>query len=354
MQASSSNEQITFTSRKKNYETIEDAEIQETVKAIETNKEVVTYIGLAGNSYSKEFCEGLGNLIKSCPNIQRLNANDTFVSRKKDDIPPALSSLTGALIGKSKFYAIDLSNNAVGPNGAQALSNFLENSPNLKVFLINNCGLGIQGSTIIAESLKKGKVNLEVIAMARNRLENPGAAAIASALKEMNAIKEVYLFQDVIRKDGMVALLDALMDKKVTTLDICDNFINEESVEKFSEFLEKNDSLVNLNVSDCNIQKADNKRIVAAFEKNAAKIQRIGYNHNELSDVEDAKKFIDSLISKSEDLKRVDIVGNEFKKATKEYYRQKAEDKKYLSAFDSDEEDEEENALAKEFSDMAI
>lgn len=200
------------------------------------------------------------------PNIQRLNLNDIFVSRKKDDIPPALESLTGPLIGKPKFYAIDLSNNAISINGSKALSNFLENSTNLKVFLINNCGLGIQGSTIIAESLKKGKVNLEVIAMARNRLENPGTIAIASALKEMSAIKEVYLFQDVIRKDGMVALLDALMDKKVTTLDICDNFINEESVEKFSEFLEKNDSLVNLNVSDCNIQKADNKRIVAAFE----------------------------------------------------------------------------------------
>jgi len=213
--------------------------------------------------------------------------------------------------------------------------------------------LGIQGSTILANAFKKGKVNLEVLAMARNRLENEGTKAIASALEGMDKIKEVYLFQDVIRKDGMVALLDALMTKNLDTLDISDNFINEESVEKFCEFLEKNESIKNLNVSDCNIQKDDNKRIVEALEKSKASLRRLGYNHNELSDVETAKRFIDALIQKNENFDRLDIVGNEFKKAAKEYYREKVGDKKYLSAFDSDDDDEESD-LVKEFSEMNI
>ena len=51
---------------------------------------------------------------------------------------------------------------------------------------------------------------------------------------------------------------------------------------------------------------------------------------------------------------RLDIVGNEFRKAAKEYYREKVGESKYLSAFDSDEEDEEETDLVKEFSDLTI
>jgi len=195
-----------------------------------------------------------------------LNLNDIFVSRKKDEIPFALEFLTKPLINKPNFIALDLSNNAVGPNGATAISGYLEQAKSLKIFLINNCGLGIQGATIIANALKKGQVNLEVIAMARNRLENDGTKEIASALKEMTNIKEVHLFQDVIRKDGMIPLLQALSDKKLVTLDISDNFINEESVNVFCEFLEKCETLENLNVSDCNIQEDDNEKIVAALE----------------------------------------------------------------------------------------
>jgi len=353
MESLISSTKISLPSQKKNLESLDDEKCQEYVKAIQENKDTVTYIGLAGNSYSKNFCQGFAELIKAAPNLERLNANDMFVSRLKDDIPFSLEYLSGALIDKSKFIALDLSNNAVGPNGAQALSKFFESSPSLKIFLINNCGLGIQGSTILANAFKKGKVNLEVLAMARNRLENPGTIEIASALEGMDSIKEVYLFQDVIRKDGMVALLSALMTKKLGTLDISDNFINEESVEKFCEFLEKNESIKNLNVSDCNIQKDDNKRIVESLEKSKASLKRLGYNHNELFDVETAKRFIDALIQKNENFERLDIVGNEFKKATKEYYREKVGDKKYLSAFDSDDEDEESD-LVKEFSEMNI
>ena len=262
----SKKDKIIFEAKKKNYETIEDPECKDTIQAIKDNLESITYISLAGNSYSKDFCLSFAELLKTIPNLERLNINDIFVSRLKDDIPPSIEAITGALIGKTKFVALDISNNAVSVNGAQALTNFLENSPNLKTFLINNCGLGIQGSTILAGALKKGKVNLQVIAMARNRLENQGTIEIASALKEMDDIKEVYLFQDVIRKDGMIALLSALMDKKLKSLDIADNFINDESVEKFADFLEKNETLESLNVSDCNIQKEDNEKIVAAFE----------------------------------------------------------------------------------------
>lgn len=60
----------------------------------------------------------------------------------------------------------------MAPNGALALKPYLEKANSLKVFLINNCGLGIIGSTTIAQSLSVGTPNLEVWAMSRNRIED--------------------------------------------------------------------------------------------------------------------------------------------------------------------------------------
>jgi Ran GTPase-activating protein (RanGAP) involved in mRNA processing and transport len=111
-----------------------------------------------------------------------LNLNDIFVSRKKDSIPQSLSSMfTEAFLSKN-LQKLDLSNNAIvifwnkAPNGALALKPYLEKADSLKVLLINNCGLGIIGSTTISHALKVGTPNLEIWAMSRNRIEDSGAS----------------------------------------------------------------------------------------------------------------------------------------------------------------------------------
>jgi hypothetical protein len=58
---------------------------------------------------------------------------------------------------------LDLSNNALSISGAEALSNFLYQASSLQVLLVNNCGLGIDGVTIICEQLKRGTPNLEIL-----------------------------------------------------------------------------------------------------------------------------------------------------------------------------------------------
>ena len=159
-----------------------------------------------------------------------------------------------------------MSNNAISLAGAKAISNFLENSPNLRILHISNGGVGPEGAVIIANALKAGKIPLEIISIARNRLENLGATALGEYLKDNKNIKEIHVFQNVIRKEGMIPLIDSLIDKDVITVDISDNFINEESVDKFCEFLEKNKSVKNLNVSDCNIDDKSARRIVESFQ----------------------------------------------------------------------------------------
>merc|ERR1739845_218946 len=110
--------------------------------------------------------------------------------------------------------------------------------------------------------------------------------------------------------------------------------------------------LQNLNVSDCNIQEDDNENIVEALKKSKAKLVQIGYNHNELLEHELATQFCDALLEKNPSIKRVDICGNEFRKKTKTYYREKFGENSALSQFESDDEDDEDDEpkQEKEFS----
>lgn len=132
-----------------------------------------------------------------------------------------------------------MSNNAVNPFGAEALSIYLTQATSLQKLIINNCGLGPLGTTTIAKSLQKGTPNLKVLAIARNRAENPGGEAIGEALSNLPKLTELHIFQDVIREPGMVPILSnlALYCKDLETLDIRDNFLGGSTVDLMAEVI---------------------------------------------------------------------------------------------------------------------
>ena len=84
---------------------------------------------------------------------------------------------------------------------------YLKKANSLKIFYINNCGLGPEGVEIIGQSLAQGAPNLEVLAIARNRAEDKGAKAVGEMLKTCPNFRELHIYQDVIRKEGMLVLL---------------------------------------------------------------------------------------------------------------------------------------------------
>jgi len=109
-----------------------------------------------------------------------------------------------------QIVSLNISDNAVNPFGAIALSSFLESAHSLKIFSIDNAGLGIDGVKTIASSLSRGTPNLEEFTIARNRAENKGAIAIAAALVSLPKLKKIGISQDVVKEAGMVALLSSL------------------------------------------------------------------------------------------------------------------------------------------------
>lgn len=135
--------------------------------------------------------------------------------------------------------------------------------------------------------------------MTRNRAENRGAIAIAKALPHLPKLKELIVFQDVIKKDGMVELLKSLTDncKDLELLDIRDNFLKEEAVLEMVKLIKTASNLKALNISDCNIEEDENNSIIDAIESSNIKLEKLGYNYAELNSLQ-AKRLIDVLLSR--------------------------------------------------------
>jgi len=89
---------------------------------------------------------------------------------------------------------LDLSDNAFGPIGVEALADLLQSKVcyRLQELRLNNNGLGITGGKMLAKALLKGHANslteghalaLRVFVAGRNRLENDGATALSAVFK---------------------------------------------------------------------------------------------------------------------------------------------------------------------------
>ncbi len=76
---------------------------------------------------------------------------------------------------------LNISNNAFGPIGVKSIDFFMRDTKYLTELYIENCGLGPEGSEVLANILleNKNRLNLEVLVISRNRLENKGTIAFS-------------------------------------------------------------------------------------------------------------------------------------------------------------------------------
>jgi Ran GTPase-activating protein 1 len=154
--------------------------IQFITKFLEENKDKITALELSSNSISPLVAKHLSEKIQHLPYLQYANFNDIFVSRKKDQIPDALKDLMLAILDKP-IRILNLSNNAFGLIGVQSIDFFFKNTKNLMELYIENCGLGPEGSQLLANLLmeNENKLNLQVLVINGNRLEEKGAFAFS-------------------------------------------------------------------------------------------------------------------------------------------------------------------------------
>lgn len=131
----------------------------------------------------------------------------------------------------------------------------------LQELRLMNCGLGITGAKMLAESLnhcyeqsmKVGTpIELRVFAAGRNRLENDGAKALSAVFSKMQSLQEIVIPQNGIYHPGMAALAEALKQNvNLQIINFNDNTITAKGAEYLAEAFYSIENLREINLGDC-------------------------------------------------------------------------------------------------------
>ena len=113
----------------------------------------VTSVLLSGNTFGVGASKALASALELHHDIEHVNLSDCFTGRLKEEVPPALEAFGLMLRSRSVLAKLDLSDNALGPSGAQAIATFLPHCLALEELRLNNNGLGVDGGKIIAQGL---------------------------------------------------------------------------------------------------------------------------------------------------------------------------------------------------------
>lgn len=196
----------------------------------------VHYLNLDGNTLGVKAAEAIGEALKKHPEFRKAMWKNLFTRRLKTEIPLALKHLGAGLIAaRAQLTVLDLSDNALGPNGMLGLEEFLR-SPvcyTLQELHLNNCGLGPEGGRMLSEALldlhenakKAGTpLQLRIFVAGRNRLENAGAKALSKAFQCLKTFEEISMPQNSIYHPGAKCLAKGFkMNRHLRLLNLNDN-----------------------------------------------------------------------------------------------------------------------------------
>jgi Ran GTPase-activating protein 1 len=170
---------------------------------------------------------------------------------------------------------------------------FLSTNRHFQVLRLNNNGLGIQGGSIVASALIKladrlkeagEESQLRTVICGRNRLENGSAPVWAEAFKKHGGLKEVRMFQNGIRMEGIEVLSQGLSHcKSLEILDFQDNTATVRGSRAIAKALPSWPSLTTLNLSDTLLKPRGGALIFEQLAKGSnTKLETLQLQYNDL------------------------------------------------------------------------
>ncbi|KAJ2865406.1 Ran GAP Rna1 [Coemansia aciculifera] len=256
------------------------------------NVENLEELRLNGNTIGAEAAQALASVLKTKSTLKIATLHDIFTSRLKDEVKQSVIAICGVLVDFPNLIELNLSDNAFGPLGAEAMSEFLSKHTGLQVLKLNNNGLGIHGGTTIASALVKCQAECEklgkepalhTIVCGRNRLENGAAPAFANAFAALKSLREVRMPQNGIRPEGIIELVNGLASNtKLAILDLQDNTFTHSGSAALATALPSWDALEHLNVGDCLLGPTGGRLVIEALKgRTTLKVVNLQYNEIE-------------------------------------------------------------------------
>nr|XP_018904986.1 PREDICTED: ran GTPase-activating protein 1 [Bemisia tabaci] len=310
---------ISFAGRGLKLDTEDDA--KEVVDAIEQCEDL-SFFNMEGNTLGVDAAKAIAKALEKHKEFKRALWKDMFTGRMKSEIPLALKHLGGGMLtAGARLVELDLSDNALGPIGVEGLADFLRSTCcyNLQELRLNNNGLGVTGTKMLAKALldchknssAEGKpLALKIFIAGRNRIENEGALKLAEVFKTIGTLEEIAMPQNGIYHVGISALSDAFRaNPNLRIINLNDNTITEKGAVALAKaFLELKELKI-LNFGDCLLRTKGAILLANALE-DTHQLEELILDSNEIG--QEGGEAVAKAVSNKLKLKALNLNSNNF------------------------------------------
>lgn len=104
-----------------------------------------------------------------------------------------ISALSDAFLHNKNLEILNLNDNTIGPKGSQSIAKALLGLHNLKELNFGDCLLKTKGALLLADSLKAGNKNLEILVLGFNEIGSKGGLELVKAMANKTKLKNLLL-----------------------------------------------------------------------------------------------------------------------------------------------------------------
>lgn len=180
------------------------------------------------NRLENEGAEALASVFKKLTTLEEVAMPQNGISHR------GIIALTKGLSANPRLRVLNLNDNTVGPQGAQALANILPNFRALEHLNLGDCLLKTEGSLILAAALgiEGNHPSLMELNLSFNEIHTRGAGPIAQAMADKSYLNNLYLDGNSFGTDGR-----AILRKCLTSLERIDslNTLSEDESDEEKE-----------------------------------------------------------------------------------------------------------------------
>ncbi|XP_066322138.1 RAN GTPase-activating protein 2-like [Miscanthus floridulus] len=284
-------------------------------------KELLSPLTKPGNSYkriclsNRSFGIGAANvagpILEAVKNqLTEVDISDFVAGRPEDEALDVMRIFSKALEGSVLRY-LNISDNALGEKGVRAFSELLKSQESLEELYVMNDGISEEAAKALSELIPATE-KLKVLHFHNNMTGDEGAIYIAEMVKRSPNVESFRCSATRIGSDGGVALSEALGTcTRLKKLDLRDNLFGVDAGLALSETLPKLPDLVELYLSDLNLENEGTKAIANALKQSAPQLEVLEMAGNEIN--ARAAPNLAECLTAMQSLKKLTLAENELK-----------------------------------------
>ena len=294
-------------------------QIKNILDDLEKYKNQIVGIELCHNSIGENCAKAIGEKLKNLKNLREIDLSDCFVSRGAEELPKCLKYLLESVADKP-IKKLKLCYNALGPTAAPGYELFFKKNKTLEELYLDNCGMGPEGTSELMKILKENKdIKLKVLSISRNKMESVGCKSISELLKVKDSLINIKISDNEIDKIGLELFFNTIKNNiKITSFDAHNNNLISEA-KMLPEVIGSLANATRLDLSDLSINNRDVVKKLFEELSKLEKLREFSFEYN-ISDIDfnnekDKKKFISELLEcllKLKNIKEIHLENNDF------------------------------------------